>query len=34
MKLAFPDRERFFEKEVKQLDHYLIALYRREWPAV
>lgn len=31
--LAFPEK-RAFQKEVKQLDHYLIALYRREWPAV
>jgi hypothetical protein len=32
LKIAFPDK-RAFQREVKQLDHYLIALYRREWTA-
>lgn len=31
LKHAFPSKDRF-QNEVKQLDHYLIALYRREWP--
>jgi hypothetical protein len=31
LRWIFPDREAF-QSEVKQLDHYLIALYRREWP--